>query len=81
MDPAALQSDLSDYYGGLPKENPGSLWPKTSLAAVKDNKRLTPEQLRTLISICWCASPLRISRDAYFSIIVSSWTVCLFLYR
>lgn len=50
----ALQADLSDYYGGLPQEMPGSLWPKTSLAALKEGTRLTPEQLKALIAICWC---------------------------
>ncbi|GBG63916.1 hypothetical protein CBR_g39921 [Chara braunii] len=34
------------------KENPGSRWPKTTLGAVQDNKRITPEQLRTLHRIC-----------------------------
>lgn len=36
----------------LPKENPGSKWPKTSLGAVRDGKRLTPEQLELLLRIC-----------------------------
>lgn len=37
---------------GLPRENPGSRWPKTSLGALKDGARLTPEQLQTLNAIC-----------------------------
>ena len=36
----------------LPKENPGSRWPKTSLGALKDKKRLTPDQLALLLRIC-----------------------------
>ncbi len=36
----------------LPKENPGSRWPKTSLGALRDAKRLTPDQLKLLLKIC-----------------------------
>ena len=36
----------------LPKENPGSRWPKTSLGALRDDKRLTPDQLQLLLKIC-----------------------------
>ncbi|GMH39638.1 hypothetical protein BSKO_07536 [Bryopsis sp. KO-2023] len=47
-----LKSDVSSAFPGLPKENPGSLWPKTSLAALKDKCRLTPDQLQQLNNIC-----------------------------
>ena len=40
---------------GLKPENPGSRWPKTSLAALTDRARLTPEQLQRLNAICVCA--------------------------
>ncbi|KAI8463134.1 MAG: hypothetical protein J3K34DRAFT_157295 [Monoraphidium minutum] len=48
-----LKSDLTEFYSALPPEMPGSLWPKTSLAALRDGARLTPEQLAALIAICW----------------------------
>ena len=38
----------------LKAENPGSRWPKTSLAALRDRARLTPKQLETLNAICAC---------------------------
>jgi hypothetical protein len=47
-----LKQQLTDYYQALPKENPGSKWPKTSLGALKEGKRLTPEQLDKLNAIC-----------------------------
>ncbi len=47
-----LKQRLSHTYPSLPKENPGSRWPKTSLAALKDNQRLTPDQLERLVAIC-----------------------------
>ena len=47
-----LKASLSDYYSSLPPENPGSRWPKTSLGALKDGKRLTPEQLQKLNALC-----------------------------
>lgn len=36
----------------LPAESPGSRWPKTSLACLRDGRRLTPDQLATLSAIC-----------------------------
>lgn len=47
-----LKSCISQEFPGLPKENPGSLWPKTSLGAMKDDRRLTPDQLQGLNEIC-----------------------------
>jgi hypothetical protein len=47
------QADLPNYYGGLPPENPGSRWPKTSLGALRDGRRLTPEQFKVLMKICF----------------------------
>lgn len=49
---AKLKQDINEYHEGLPAENPGSKWPKTSLGAVKDGKRLNPQQLETLLHIC-----------------------------
>lgn len=46
------QEQLADYYDGLPKESPGSRWPKTSLACVQEGKRLTPQQLARLNELC-----------------------------
>ncbi len=47
-----LKQQLSEHHPTLPKENPGSRWPKTSLGALKDGTRLTPDQLNTLLAIC-----------------------------
>lgn len=50
---AALKAALADAHGdALPKESPGSRWPKTSLGAVRDGRRLTPEQLSALLRVC-----------------------------
>ncbi len=50
-----LKHDIGELAGpALKGENPGSRWPKTSLAALRDRARLTPEQLQQLMSICRC---------------------------
>jgi hypothetical protein len=54
-----LKKDLTDYFQHLPKENPGSRWPKTSLGALKDGQRLTPEQLEQLNAVCRCVLDVR----------------------
>eukprot|EP00879_Flechtneria_rotunda_P011304 GHRR01011809.1.p1 GENE.GHRR01011809.1~~GHRR01011809.1.p1 ORF type:complete len:303 (+),score=102.57 GHRR01011809.1:136-1044(+) len=48
----ALKEHISDFYPALPKESPGSKWPKTSLACLKEGNRLTPEQLQHLNELC-----------------------------
>lgn len=47
-----LKQRISEMFPGLPPENPGSKWPKTSLGALKDGQRLTPDQLATLKQVC-----------------------------
>ncbi|BDA49980.1 hypothetical protein COCOBI_15-1080 [Coccomyxa sp. Obi] len=47
-----LKQQLDAKHPGLPKENPGSKWPKTSLGCVRDKCRLAPQQLDTLLRIC-----------------------------
>ena len=47
-----LKKVLERMHPTLPKENPGSRWPKTSLGALRDKKRLTPHQLELLLRIC-----------------------------
>lgn len=47
-----LKAALSDYHDGLPKESPGSRWPKTSLACLREGTRLTPAQLGRLGELC-----------------------------
>ena len=47
-----LKTVLERMHPTLPKENPGSRWPKTSLGALRDRKRLTPHQLERLLRIC-----------------------------
>ncbi|KAH8973662.1 hypothetical protein BDL97_01G060000 [Sphagnum fallax] len=50
------QGVLTIAYSGIPpsllQENPGSKWPKTSLACLRDNQRLSMEQLQRLHDIC-----------------------------
>ncbi|KAF6251300.1 hypothetical protein COO60DRAFT_1561459 [Scenedesmus sp. NREL 46B-D3] len=48
----SLKQQIGDFYQSLPKESPGSRWPKTSLAAVREGRRLTPAQLQRLNDIC-----------------------------
>ena len=47
-----LKGVLERMHPTLPKENPGSRWPKSSLGALRDDKRLTPDQLQLLLKIC-----------------------------
>lgn len=47
-----LKEKLGNEALGIAKENPGSMWPKTTLACVKDSKRLSMEQLVQLRQIC-----------------------------
>jgi hypothetical protein len=52
---AQLKAALTDAHGNdgaLPKESPGSRWPKSSIGCVRDGKRLTPEQLELLLRAC-----------------------------
>eukprot|EP01023_Acetabularia_acetabulum_P066905 TRINITY_DN9108_c1_g1_i4.p1 TRINITY_DN9108_c1_g1~~TRINITY_DN9108_c1_g1_i4.p1 ORF type:complete len:272 (-),score=35.53 TRINITY_DN9108_c1_g1_i4:95-910(-) len=47
-----LKQRLNQNCSNLPKENPGSKWPKTTLGAVQDNRRITPEEFEKLKAIC-----------------------------
>jgi len=47
-----LKSHIADLYPGLVKEYPGSKWPKTSIGCLRDNKRLSREDLEKLRNIC-----------------------------
>ena len=48
----ALKRKINDAFPELPAENPGSKWAKTTLGCLRDGKRLTPENLKTLARIC-----------------------------
>lgn len=48
----SLKTAINDAHPGLPRENPGARWPKTTLACLKDGARLTPDQLETLNALC-----------------------------
>eukprot|EP00775_Hariotina_reticulata_P011186 gene11186-11336_t len=48
----SLKQQLTDFYPALPKESPGSRWPKTSLASLREGQRLTPDQLQRLNELC-----------------------------
>ena len=47
-----LKSSLESTHPALPKENSGSKWPKTTLGALRDKQRLTPDQLEALNRLC-----------------------------
>lgn len=48
-----LKTTLDKLYGSvLPKENPGSKYPKTTVGALSDGQRLTYEELCDLRDIC-----------------------------
>lgn len=47
-----LKRGINAIFPSIPKENPGSLWPKTSLACLKDSKFLSMSQLVQLREIC-----------------------------
>ncbi|DBA70060.1 TPA: hypothetical protein ACH3X2_012307 [Trebouxia sp. C0005] len=49
---AGLKQELNSKHPELPRENPGSKWPKSSLGALRDNQRLTPEHLSVLLKLC-----------------------------
>lgn len=49
---AALKASISSCFQSLPRENPGSKWPKTSLGCLKEGRRLSEEQLELLKRIC-----------------------------
>merc|ERR1712046_82184 len=51
-----LKQQIDENVGALAKENPGSLWPKTSIGALRDNRRLTPDELRCLKTACEVAN-------------------------
>ena len=47
-----LKERIERAHPCLPRESPGSKWPKTTLAALKDGQRLTPQQLEVLSELC-----------------------------
>ncbi|KAG6543129.1 hypothetical protein Mapa_015378 [Marchantia paleacea] len=53
-----IKRDVDQELQGVVRENPGSKWPKTSLACLRDDKVLTLEQLSKLRRICSEESPV-----------------------
>ena len=53
----ALKAGLEAAHAGLPRENPGSRWPKATLGMLGDARRLLPDQLARLNALCACAPP------------------------
>lgn len=49
---AQLKARIRERCTPLVAESPGSRWPKTSIAAVRPGKRLTPQQLGLLLDVC-----------------------------
>ncbi|BBM96726.1 hypothetical protein MPTK1_1g00170 [Marchantia polymorpha subsp. ruderalis] len=52
-----IKRDVDQELQGVVRENPGSKWPKTSVACLRDDKVLTLEQLSKLRRICSEESP------------------------
>ena len=50
-----LKAGLEAAHGGLPRENSGSRWPKVTLGVLGDARRLLPDQLDCLNTLCACA--------------------------
>ena len=73
-----LKEELAAHHPALPHENPGSRWPKTSLAALKDGARLTPAQLDTLNALCAAESALFAYEGDRASIEVGHASIVLF---
>ena len=48
----SLKASIDAAHPGLPRENPGARWPKTTLACLRDGVRLTPDQLAALTALC-----------------------------
>lgn len=48
----AIKRGIGEAIPGLQPENPGSLWPKTTLGCLHENKALSSEQVYCLRSIC-----------------------------
>lgn len=59
---AGFKQEVNSKHSELPRENPGSKWPKTSFGAVKDNQRLTPENLSALMDLCRQVTSSYVSR-------------------
>lgn len=52
-----IKTQIASRLPGLPMENPGSRWPKTTLGALRDNKTLTKDDLTVLKAICRTFTP------------------------
>ncbi len=68
-----LKQELDKRHGSLPKENPGSKWPKTSLGAVRDKCRLNPQQLDALLRICRSAASTQLCNCGCISNVHVAW--------
>jgi hypothetical protein len=47
-----LKRRVATAHPALPRENPGSLWPKASLGCLRDGVTLTEQQFHTLNGLC-----------------------------
>eukprot|EP00897_Mesotaenium_endlicherianum_P000494 jgi/Mesen1/10445/ME000082S09952 len=55
-----LKHKLLEELPFLPKEHPGSKWPKTTIACLHDDQRLSLSQLEILRAICRSVKPLMV---------------------
>ncbi|EFJ44920.1 hypothetical protein VOLCADRAFT_121227 [Volvox carteri f. nagariensis] len=76
-----LKQSLNDTVEGLPAEYSGSKWPKTSLGALHDKARLTPEQLDRLNAICREESAKLVQDSDEQAVLVDKLTVVFYQCR
>lgn len=48
-----IKAELGAQLPDLPPENPGSRWPKVTLAALHDGRTLSAEEIRALVAVCY----------------------------
>lgn len=74
-----LKGCLQQLHPGLPNENPGARWPKTSLGCLKEKTRLDQEQLQRLIDVCKrCTRALAAEPGLQQGVLIDSASVVLF---
>lgn len=81
---ARLKNSITTQFQDmLPHENPGSRWPKTSLAALRPRQRLTPEDFAKLQAICSeCSAALQLAdMPSEFAVPVSTLSLVMFRNR
>ncbi|KAG1677218.1 hypothetical protein FOA52_013416 [Chlamydomonas sp. UWO 241] len=73
-----LKARMQDGETVLPRENPGSKWPKTSLGCLRDGARLTPQQLSVLSDICRELSEAALGESMQETVFVDRLSIVLY---